>query len=55
VTVDEMKRLMQSRGYFVHDKEVYSVLDKMDKNKDGTISYAEFREELVPKSPQKRA
>lgn len=55
VTVDELKRMIQSRGYFVNDKEVYQVLDKMDRNKDGTISYHEFREELVPKSPHKRA
>jgi Ca2+-binding EF-hand superfamily protein len=55
VTVDELKRIIQSRGFFVNDKEVYQILDKMDKNKDGTISYLEFKEELVPKSPNKRA
>jgi Ca2+-binding EF-hand superfamily protein len=55
VTVDELKRMIQSRGYFVNDKDVYQIIDKMDKNKDGTVSYHEFREELVPKSPTKRA
>lgn len=55
LTFEEIKRMIQSRGYFVNDKEIYSVVDKMDKNKDGTISYHEFRDELVPKSPVKRA
>jgi hypothetical protein len=27
----------------------------MDKNKDGAISYDEFREEMLPKSPNIRA
>jgi Ca2+-binding EF-hand superfamily protein len=27
----------------------------MDKNKDGSISYHEFREEMLPKSPNIRA
>ena len=51
ITLDELKRLIQSRGYFVNDKDIYQVVDKMDKNKNGTVSYHEFREELVPKSP----
>jgi hypothetical protein len=55
VTIDELKRLIQSRGYCVSDKEVFQVLDKMDKNKDGSVSFQEFKEEMVPKSPNKRA
>jgi len=55
VSMDELKRMIQSRGYHVGDKELYQVVDKMDKNKDGTVNFHEFREELVPKSPNKRA
>ena len=55
VTLDELKRLVQSRGYFVCDKDMFQVVDKMDKNKDGSVNFHEFREELVPKSPVKRA
>ena len=55
VTMDELKRMIQSRGYHVADKDLYQVLDKMDKDKDGAVNFHEFREELVPKSPNKRA
>jgi hypothetical protein len=50
-----MKRMIQSRGYMVHEKELSSLLEKMDKNKDGSVSYHEFREEMLPKSPNIRA
>lgn len=55
VTMEEIKRMIQSRGYFVSDKEIYQIVDKMDTNKDGTVNYHEFRDELVPKSPHRRA
>ena len=55
ITVEELKRLVQSRGYFVSDKDVLQVIDKMDKNKDGTVHFNEFREELLPKSANRRA
>lgn len=55
ITVEELKRLVQSRGYFVSDKDVLQVIDKMDRNKDGTVNFNEFREELLPKSANRRA
>jgi Ca2+-binding EF-hand superfamily protein len=55
VSMDEIKRMIESRGYFVNDREIFQLVDKMDSNKDGTVSYHEFRDELVPKSPHKRA
>lgn len=51
ISVDEVKRLIESRGYFVSPLDVSCVMKKMDQNKDGTVSYHEFREELMPKSP----
>ena len=54
-TFDELKRMIESRGYIVNNKDLTHVLDKMDKDGDGTISYSEFREEMVPKSPNQRA
>jgi Ca2+-binding EF-hand superfamily protein len=54
VTVDEIRRLIESRGYFVDNKEICSVIKKCDKNGDGSVNYNEFREEIMPKSPMRR-
>eukprot|EP00356_Strombidium_inclinatum_P005589 CAMPEP_0170491762 /NCGR_PEP_ID=MMETSP0208-20121228/11238_1 /TAXON_ID=197538 /ORGANISM="Strombidium inclinatum, Strain S3" /LENGTH=524 /DNA_ID=CAMNT_0010767389 /DNA_START=18 /DNA_END=1592 /DNA_ORIENTATION=- len=50
----ELKRMIESRGYFVGHKEVEQVIDKMDKNKDGRVSFHEFSEETRTKSPVRR-
>ena len=50
ISVDEIRRLIESRGYFIGDQEIRQVLDKMDQNGDGVVSYNEFREEMLPKS-----
>jgi Ca2+-binding EF-hand superfamily protein len=54
ITIDEMKRMIESRGYFVNDKDVAQVVERMDKNRDGSVTYDEFKQELMPKSPNKR-
>lgn len=51
ITRDEFKRLIQSRGFYVSEKEAEELVEKMDKNKDGRVSFAEFREEMMPRSP----
>jgi len=43
--------MMESRGFYASEVEVKNLVDKFDKNKNGRISYAEFREEILPKSP----
>lgn len=55
VTYDELKRMIESRGFVVNSKDLTHVVDKMDKDGDGTISYSEFRQEMLPKSPNQRA
>ncbi len=55
VTFDELKRMIESRGFVVNSKDLTQVLDKMDKDGDGTVTYSEFREEMLPKSPTRRA
>lgn len=37
----EIKRLIESRGFYVSEKEASSALKKFDANKDGSISYGE--------------
>jgi Ca2+-binding EF-hand superfamily protein len=42
VTHHEIRRLVESRGLFVSDKEARSVMDKFDKGRRGTINKQEF-------------
>lgn len=35
------------------DSDVSGLVDKYDKDKDGKISYNEFMDEILPKSPGK--
>jgi Ca2+-binding EF-hand superfamily protein len=41
ISKDEFRRLIESRGFYVSEKEVITLVDKIDKNKDGRISYHE--------------
>lgn len=41
ITRDEFRRMIQSRGFYVSEKEVDEIVEKMDKNKDGRVSFAE--------------
>ena len=54
VTKNELRMLIESRGYFLSDRDASSLLSKFDKGKHGSITKAEFMQELVPKSPGKR-
>ena len=54
VSTSELQRILESRGYFVGYKEASQVIDKFDKNKNGQVSFSEFREETLPKSPARR-
>lgn len=47
----EIKRIIESRGFFVTQKEAQQVLAKFDENKDGQVLYHEFKGEIEPKSP----
>jgi Ca2+-binding EF-hand superfamily protein len=41
ISKDELRRLIESRGFFVSEKEMTSLVEKIDKDKDGRISYSE--------------
>ena len=51
ISKDELRRLVESRGFYVSYKEVGDLVEKFDKTKDGQISFSEFREEMLPRSP----
>ena len=41
ISREEFKRMIQSRGFYVSEKEVEEIVEKMDKNKNGRVSFAE--------------
>lgn len=51
--IDDFRRLLRDSGYYTSNEELFKVMERFDKNKDGRISYSEFVEEVTPKSPAK--
>ena len=46
--------MIESRGYFVGQKELDQVIDKMDKDKNGRVTFSEFSDDIRTKSPVRR-
>ncbi len=44
---------MEEYGMFLDNEDVASFLKRYDKNLDGKVSYSEFCNEMLPKSPKK--
>jgi Ca2+-binding EF-hand superfamily protein len=42
VNAHEVKRIIESRGFYVTAKEAAQVLKKFDDDKDGTVRFREF-------------
>lgn len=53
VHTGELKRIIESRGFYVSDKEAAQLVIKFDTDHDGVIRFNEFREEIMPKSSVK--
>jgi len=53
ITKDEFRRLLCRAGVCATEKELNSLVDRYDKNADGRVSYSEFMDEILPKSPSK--
>lgn len=53
VSKEEFRRMIESRGFYVTAKEVDQLVDKIDTNKNGRVSFAEFSKEMRPRSPQR--
>lgn len=51
---DEFKRILREYGFFPTETELQWLVDRYDRDRDGRISYSEFTEELLPKSPSRR-
>jgi Ca2+-binding EF-hand superfamily protein len=54
LTRDEFKGLLKDYGFFATETEITCLMDRYDKNRDGRISYSEFIDEIMPKSPSRR-
>jgi Ca2+-binding EF-hand superfamily protein len=54
ITRDEFKTILRDYGFYATDTELSWLLDRYDKNQDGKISYSEFIDEILPKSPARR-
>jgi len=51
ISVSDIRRLIEERGFFISDNEASSLLDKFDNgSKRGTITQKQFIGELMPKS-----
>jgi len=44
---------LKNNGYYANDEEITILMEKLDKDRDGRVSYNEFMEEFTPKSPTK--
>ena len=53
ITRDEFKSLLREYGFYSTDTELSWLIDRYDKNFDGKISYSEFMDEIMPKSPSR--
>jgi len=47
----DVRRMLESRGFFCTDKEIKDVVNKFDRDGNGRISLNEFSREMRPKSP----
>ena len=54
ISKDELRRLIESRGFYVSEKEVNQLVEKIDKDRDGRISYSEVSAELSVNNQMKR-
>lgn len=53
ITLDEFSAILTSHGFFASSKDLQSLMERYDKDRDGRVSYSEFVSEVTPKSPRK--
>lgn len=51
ITKEDFANLLARNRFLATDKELTSLMDRFDKNKDGMVSYSEFVDEITPHSP----
>ena len=53
ITRDEFRGILRDYGHYVTSDEITWLVDRYDRNQDGKISYSEFINEILPKSPSR--
>jgi Ca2+-binding EF-hand superfamily protein len=53
LTRDEFREILREYGFYATSEEISWLIDRYDKNGDGRISYSEFIDEILPKSPSR--
>lgn len=51
IGLDELDKLLSLHDFTALNKDLNWLIDRLDKNKDGKVSYIDFTEELLPHSP----
>ena len=51
ITRNEFKNILLEYGFYATESELSCLLNRYDRNQDGRISYSEFVDEFLPKSP----
>ncbi len=46
---DELRMVLGEHGFYATERELASLIEKYDKDRDNRISFTEFVEELTPK------
>ncbi len=54
ITRDEFKRILREYGFFPSETELQWLVERYDRDGDGRVTYSEFTEEILPKSPSRR-
>lgn len=53
ITFDEFQSVLENYGIYATRKDVESLMERYDKDRDGRVSYSEFLNEVTPKSPRR--
>lgn len=53
ITREELRRALQKNGFHATESDLQCLMERYDRNGDSRISYSEFMEEILPKSPTK--
>ena len=53
ITRVDLSKVLQENRVYATEGDLWLLTSRFDRNKDGRISYSEFVEEFIPKSPGK--
>jgi Ca2+-binding EF-hand superfamily protein len=48
IAMHEIREVMDAAGYAIRDIDLTGLMKRLDKDRDGRVSYAEFAQELRP-------